>query len=1433
MHENSNELFEYPDEIAIIGISGRFPGAKNIEEFWQNLKNGVESITFFSDKELQSVGVENSDLADPNYVKAEPVLADIDLFDAAFFGFSPKEAEITDPQHRLFLNCAWEALEDAGYNSESYKGSIGIYAGTGMSSYLFFNLYPNHELIKSVGKLQTIIGNDKDYLVTRVSYKLNLKGPSVSVQTACSSSLVSVHLAAQSLLNNECDMALAGGVRISSPPKTGYLYEKGSILSPDGHCRAFDAEAQGTIFGSGVGVVVLKRLADAINDGDSIYAVIKGSAVNNDGSLKIGYTAPSVDGQAKVVAEAYAVAGVKPKSITYIEAHGTGTPLGDPIEISTLTQVFQTSTKVKQFCAIGSVKTNVGHLEAAAGITSLIKTVLMMKHKLIPPSLNFQHPNPRIDFNNSPFYVNTKLKRWEVNQGKRLAGVSSFGIGGTNVHLVLEEAPIIAESSLQIRPKKLLLLSAKTSSALEKATKNLAMYLKQYPEINIADVAYTYQVGRRAFNYRRMLVCDNVSDAVNILEPINTDRVYTSYEELKQQSIIFMFPGQGSQYVNMALELYKFEPTFRKHIDICAELLKTDLGLDLGDLLYPSVSESENARHKLRTTAIAQPALFVIEFALAQLWIEWGVCPNAMIGHSVGEYVAACLADVLSLKDALTLVAARGRLMQQVPTGAMLSIAISEEEIIRVLETSELSLAANNAPNLCVVSGAEHHIAELEQKMKNENITCRRLNASHAFHSNSMDLILETFTCLVSKIKLSSPQIPYISNVTGTWITASEATDPNYWSKHLRQTVRFMEGIQTLMQAQNPILLEVGPGSTLSTLTKLTLGKSTVSNVLYSIRHPHDQQSDITLLLNTLGQLWLRGININWSKFYTHEQRHRISLPTYPFEQQRYWINPPAMNHNHSHQIECEQKIEDTYSSDIKNTSLYSRPNLHNTYVAPLSEIEQKIAEIWQNLLGVNQIGIHDNFFELGGNSLITTQFITQVLNIFDVELPQRSLLESPTIAKLAELVNTLQRKYPENHPLNNNSIDFLKDSLLDQNIKLQGIYFEPVANQLDNILLTGATGFLGAFLLSELLKQTEGHIYCLVRSHNIRESKQKIRRNLEYYGLWQRGFSTRIIPVIGDLSRPFLGLTSKQYQKLASQIDTIYHNAAIVNFTYPYSFLKSSNVLGTQEIIKLAAQFKVKPVHFTSSIAVFESVTTSESSIIHENYDLDKVQGLFRGYAQSKWVAEKLIVSARSRGIPTTIYRPGNLGGHSQNGIGNTNDFIWRMIKSCIQLGIAPDLDTLIDITPVNYASSAIVYLSRQLDSLEKTFHLVNPQPVNWNDIINWMIDFGYAIEKISYTQWQTKLIQNINMTDNNALYPLASLFFGTVNMSETEIFAQIQRPQLGCQTTLQSLTGSSITCPTVNVDLLIAYFSHFIDSGFINPPTVIKEQNYNYLSV
>ncbi|MBD1942157.1 type I polyketide synthase, partial [Coleofasciculus sp. FACHB-712] len=664
--------------IAIIGMSGRFPGAKNVEEFWQNLRDGVESISVFTNEELIDAGIAPGLLDNPNHVKAGAVLEDVEFFDASFFGFNPKEAEMTDPQHRIFLECAWEALENAGYDTQRCESRIGVYAGASLNNYLSFNL--NRDQIGSADSFQKLIGNDKDFLTTRVSYKLNLKGPSLTVQTACSTSLVATTLACQSLLNYQCDMALAGGVSIRVPQKTGYLYQEGGILSPDGHCRAFDADAQGTIIGNGVGVVVLKRLEDAIADGDRIHAVIKGSAINNDGSEKVGYTAPSVNGQADAIAEAIALAGVDPETITYIETHGTGTRLGDPIEITALSNVFGANTEKKNFCAIGSVKTNIGHLDAAAGVTGLMKTVLALKHKLIPPSLNFKQPNPEIDFANSPFYVNTQLTEWKANATPRRAGVSSLGIGGTNAHVVLEEAPTVKASSSS-RPWQLLVLSAKTESALETATANLAAHLKQHPDLNLADVAYTLQVGRRAFEHRRILVCQTVEELVNQLETPHPQKVLTHFQEPTERSIAFMFPGQGAQYVDMGRELYQTEPIFREQVDRCAALLQPHIGMDLRSLLYPNQPNPEAAAEKLKQTCFAQPALFAIEYALAQLWMSWGISPQAMLGHSIGEYVAACFAGVMSVEDALALVAIRGRLMQQMPAGAMLAVSLPEAEV--------------------------------------------------------------------------------------------------------------------------------------------------------------------------------------------------------------------------------------------------------------------------------------------------------------------------------------------------------------------------------------------------------------------------------------------------------------------------------------------------------------------------------------------------------------------------------------------------------------------------------------------------------------------------------------------------------------------------------------------------------------------------------
>lgn len=896
---NLIESLNDKDEIAIIGMAGRFPGANNVDSFWQNLRSGVESISFLTDEELIRAGVDSGLLNNPDYVKANGILEDIDLFDASFFGFSPREAEITDPQHRIFLECVWEALENAGYNSDIYSGQIGIFAGVAASSYLLSNLYPNQYLMESADSYQILIGNEKDFLPTLVSYKLNLKGPSINVQTACSTSLVAVHLACQSLLNGESDIALAGGITVGAQQKTGYQYQQGGIQSPDGHCRAFDAQAQGTIGSNGLGVVVLKRLEDAQRDGDYIHAVIKGSAVNNDGSLKVGYTAPSVDGQREVILEALALAGVEPETISYVETHGTGTVLGDPIEIKALTQAFRTSTNKKGFCAIGSLKTNIGHLDTAAGVAGLIKTVLALKHKQIPPSLHFQKPNPQIDFANSPFYVNTKLSEWKTNGTPRRAGVSSFGIGGTNAHVILEEAPVLKTGnfpSLQSRPSQLLLLSAKTTTALDTATTQLRDYLEQNLDTSLPDVAYTLQVGRRAFDYRRIIICHDRDDAVKSLNSQDPQRTLSYHHKPGHCPVIFMFSGQGSQYINMGRELYEVEPTYQKHVDTCAEILQPYLGLDIRSLLYPSPEEIETASNQLQQTSLTQPALFVTEYALAQLLMSWGVRPEAMIGHSIGEYVAATIAGVFSLEDALKIVAKRGQLMQQVPTGSMLALRLPEKDVqllldVNTLYKESLQIAVINSPSSCVVSGTNSAVAALEKQLSSQEVECRLLHTSHAFHSVMMESILSEFSEAVKTVKLNPPKIRFISNVTGSWISFEQATNPDYWCQHLRQTVRFSDGISQLIQQFEDVFLELGPGRTLSTLTTQHLEKNAKQQVLTTLRHVKEQQSDVNFLLQTLGRLWLFGVEIDWSEFYTHERRHRLPLPTYPFERQRYWID--------------------------------------------------------------------------------------------------------------------------------------------------------------------------------------------------------------------------------------------------------------------------------------------------------------------------------------------------------------------------------------------------------------------------------------------------------------------------------------------------------------------------------------------------------------
>ena len=693
--------------LAIVGMSGRFPGARTVAEFWRNQLAGVESIAQFRVEELE-VSNASTAAAEPTYVRARPVLDDVDLFDAAFFGVYPKEAELMDPQQRIFLECCWEAIEDAGYDPLNCPAMTGVYAGCSPSTYFLRHVCRDRRFIEDyvsgyqVANYPVTLGSNVDFLATRVSYKLNLKGPAFTLVAGCSTSLIAVCQAAQALQTYQCDMALAGGVSITFPQKRGYLYQEGGMVSPDGHCRAFDENANGTVFGAGAGVVVLKRLEDAVADGGSIYAVIRGFATNNDGSDKVGYTAPSVEGQANVIAMAQALAGVSPDSIGYVEAHGTGTPLGDPIEMAALSKAFRAHTKAKQFCAVGTAKTNVGHLDIAAGITGLIHAAHVVRDGVFPPTLHFQKPNPKLDLENSPFFLNSKREEWKQATGPRRAGVSAFGVGGTNAHVVLEQAPA-RQSFPSMRPVQLLVLSARSETALENATTNLCESLTAHPEKNLADAAWTLQMGRRSFPCRRAIVARDVPEAIASMSQRDRKQLPTRLRPLDNPTVSFLFPGQGAQHPNMGRELYESEPVFRENVDQCAEILRAPLGADLRGLLYPEEAASEEAKRRITDTVIAQPAIFTIEYALAQLWMSWGIRPSAMLGHSIGEFAAACLAGVFSLRDALLLVAARGKMMQELPRGGMLSVRLPADDL-RTRLNGELSLAAVNSPSLCAVS---------------------------------------------------------------------------------------------------------------------------------------------------------------------------------------------------------------------------------------------------------------------------------------------------------------------------------------------------------------------------------------------------------------------------------------------------------------------------------------------------------------------------------------------------------------------------------------------------------------------------------------------------------------------------------------------------------------------------------------------------------
>ncbi|NIM10484.1 MAG: amino acid adenylation domain-containing protein [Candidatus Aminicenantes bacterium] len=1032
-------------ETAVIGMAARFPGTADIGRFWTNLKSGVESLCFFTDRELEEAGVNPRLLENSNYVRAGGVLENADVFDAPFFDYTHREAEVMDPQVRIFHEITWKALEDAGYDAQRYPGLIGLYAGAAPNS--LWEIQTLLAGMKGKSSLDTFSAaqlSDKDYLCTRVSYKLDLKGPSFPVYTTCSTSLVAIHLGVQALLGGECDMAAAGGVRVTYPRETGYLYQEGMVYSPDGHCRAFDAKAGGTVGGEGAAVVVLKRLGDALRDRDNIYGVIKGSAVNNDGKRKVGFTAPSIKGQLEVIKATFRMADVSPESISYIETHGTGTIMGDPVEIEALKMVFNTDKK--GFCALGSVKTNIGHTDAAAGAAGLIKAVLALKYNVIPPTLHFETPNPEIDFENSPFYVNTELVPWKRPEGyPRRAGVSSFGIGGTNAHVILEEWPEIRRSDGQKtdaqkaeRPQ-LILLSAKTPSALDRMTENLGNYLKDNhgnpgnpinPGFRLADAAYTLQVGRGEFDCRRMLVCSSLGEAVESLtlkegktyEAYHkSEKLRTFFKRVDHWEVIFMFPGQGAQYVDMGRDLYRTEPVFRETMDRCFTLLKPLLGYDMSS----SIKEWSSLE-RVKQAEIIQPFIFTFEYSLAQLLMAWGIRPQAMIGYSLGEYPAVCLSGVLSLEEALDLVVFRGRLTAQQPERVMLNVPLAEEELQVLLKEDgfdDVSIAVVNEPS-CIAAGSREAIERLKNRLKEKRVLSMWVDVPQATHWVMTDTALAEFQQKIRQLNIKEPGIPFISCVTGEWVTAKDVQDPVSWSRLLHDTVRFSRGIRNLLEIKkekNPVFIEVGPGRDLTVMVKRYIDEKAGQQAVNLVRPQQQEIPDDYYLLERIGRLWLSGVPIDWQGYYKTEKRFRVSLPTYSFDAYKYQMDTKIFRFIADMLSGKEVHIQGLASAGPEpGTAMqpppetlyeYSDQGRSTAYAAPRSALEYQLVDLWQDFFGLRQVGIDDDFFDMGGDSLKAVHMVNRIHRETDVRVPLEEFFKRSTIRVLSEYIETADKE--------------------------------------------------------------------------------------------------------------------------------------------------------------------------------------------------------------------------------------------------------------------------------------------------------------------------------------------------------------------------------------------------------------------------------------
>ena len=992
-------------QYAIVGMAARLPGAKDLGQYWNNLVEGVESIKFFTKEELDET-LNPAITSDPNYVAARGIIDDADHFDAKFFRTPPKTAEMTCPQQRIFLELAWTALEDAGVIPGRSTNQIGIWAGTYTTSYFQKNVLTNPDRVEQMGEFQAGVLNEKDYIATRVAHALNLKGPAINVNTACSTSLVALIEACKSLDAGHCDVALAGASSVTFPQNSGHLHQTGSIFSPDGHCRPFDANGAGTLFSDGAGIVVIKRLEDALAEGDRIYSVVKGFGINNDGGEKASFSAPSIEGQAGAIAMAHSMAGINPETIGYIEAHGTATPIGDPIEVAALRTVFEAQTDQKQFCAIGSVKSNIGHTVAAAGVAGLIKASMSLHNEKIPATLHYSKANPQIDFESSPFFVCDRLTAWERGDEPRRAGVSSFGVGGTNAHVLLEEAPLAAEKATAYNelPFSIVPVSGKSKEALAENAQALSDHFTDLKdEQTIVDTAFVLQTRRDEFPWRGAVVSNNFDDAADALSSQKAPQFVSRKASANERDVVFMFPGQGSQYVRMGQNLYECSLIFRQNFDRCCDILEPLLGRDLREVMFPESGDEEAAQEILRNTRFTQPALFALGYSLAQVWLAWGIKPSALMGHSIGEFAAACVAGVFSLEDGLQMIAKRGEMMQALPGGSMMSVRLPGAEVESML-SGEMAIGSYNGPELCVVAGPTDQVSELQAKLEAKEVVCRHLHTSHAFHSPMMESIVEPFAEFVSQFEFSAPQIRILSTVSGEWMSDEQATDPQYWADHLRAPVRFSDAVTKMWHSEqgdpSRILIELGPRRTLATLAKQHAEDPKQQIAIPTLGSNAEDNAEWQAMLMAVASLWTAGVNIDWNKLSSdgqpREKSMHISLPTYAFQRQRFFIAPgkPVVQQSYP----TQPLTEPTCSSPQETITMSRIPN-----------IVSAIKGVFEDTSGfdLNEFDGDTTFFEMGLDSLVLTQTATALKKEMDFEVTFRQLLEeTPTVDSLAEFLD-------------------------------------------------------------------------------------------------------------------------------------------------------------------------------------------------------------------------------------------------------------------------------------------------------------------------------------------------------------------------------------------------------------------------------------------